>query len=189
MPVLLLLCHNNFLLFNHILPRETTKKKVPSPSWTNGCRGNWQWRKSIAKSYHQVQWPTWPDCMEGNEYKLLLMDKVQCWVAQNNSCWSPPWFAWRSRVQRIHTHPECVRLAGRNRQVFSKIKSPWFFPQTLVGGWVEPTHLKNMCIVKLDHCPKQGSKHRKIFKITTWCPFDLWLLRWNSRNAMESRGQ
>ncbi len=33
----------------------------------------------------------------------------------------------------------------------------------LVGGWVEPTHLKHMRTVKLDHLPKIGVNIPKIF--------------------------
>ena len=80
MPVLLLLCLNNFLLFNHILPRERTKCTQPINEWVPG---EMAMEKVRLICYHQFEWPTWPDCMEGNEYKLLLMDKVQCWVAQN----------------------------------------------------------------------------------------------------------
>ena len=63
MPVSLLLCLNNFLLFNHILPGERTKIDVSSPFWTNGGLGELAMGKNPS---HLIS--SWPVCMvEGKE--------------------------------------------------------------------------------------------------------------------------
>lgn len=108
MPVSLLLCLNNFLLFNHILPGERTKIDVSSPFWTNGGLGELAMGKKSVSS-HLIMASLYGG-RQGKKYKLLFMDKIQ------RTSWGmdPFWSKWNSTIQEMPNGCNCSFLPWRN---------------------------------------------------------------------------